>query len=97
MFSQVFFAAERDGGESGRLGKYASSASSAVGKGVEKARPMLSKIGSALLTGAKKLAELVMKGLKSSIAAVRGRFSKQTDTKVPAAVPANKEEPPDES
>ena len=96
MFSQMFFTAEPDGDKSGRLGKYASSASSAVGKGVEKARPMLSKIGSALLTGAKKLAELGMKGLKSSIAAARGRFSKQTDTEVPAAAPAD-EEPKDGS
>lgn len=97
MFSQMFFATEPepDAGEPSRVGKYASSASSAIGKGAKKARPVLAKLGSALLTGLRKLAELAMKGLKSAMAAVKGRFSKQSVGEEPAAAPAA-EEPQDE-
>lgn len=93
----MYFATEPepDAGEPSGVGKYASSASSAIGKGVEKARPMLSKIGSALLTCLRKLAELAMKGLRSSIAAVKSRFSKQLKAEEPATIPAD-EEPQDE-
>jgi len=96
VFSQMFFATEPepDEEESGRLGKYASSASRAIGKGVEKARPMLAKMGSAMLTGLRKLGELAIKGLRSSVAAVRGKFGKQLETEE-AAVSAD-EEPQDE-
>jgi len=89
----MFFAAEPepDAGEPSGVGKYASSASSAIGKGMKKARPMLAKLGSLLLTGLRKLAELAMKGLKSAVAAVKGRFSKQLETEEPAPVPAAEE------
>ena len=104
VFSQMFIATESepDEEESGRLGKYASSASSTIGKGVEKARPMLAKMGSAMLTGLRKLGEFAMKGLRSSIAAVRSQFGKQLETEEAAAVSAGEapqpadEEPQDE-
>ena len=83
----MFFATEPEpnGKKSGRLGKYASSASKAVGKGVEKTRPFLARVGSALLTGLRKLLDLVTKGLKSSAAAVKSRLNKRSTTEEPTA------------
>ena len=89
----MFFATEPEpnGKKSGRLGKYASSASKAVGKGVEKTRPFLARVGSALLTGLRKLLGLATKGLKSSASAVKDRLSKRSITEEPTAAPAAEE------
>ena len=98
MFSQMLFATDPDPdtGEASGVGKYASSASSAIGKGVEKARPILAKVGSALLAGLRRLAELAMKGTSSSIAAVKNRSSKRGETSPPEP-PSSPGEPMDEA
>ena len=98
VFSHVLFAAEPppDEGEASGVGKYVSSASSALGQGAKKAGPILAKVGSALLSALRKLGKLAMKGLRGSIGAIKSRFSGNREM-TPPRLSSVDEEPKNES